>query len=107
MIDLSAKTDCVLGTALGESIGAVTGFAGGVVVFALLLALLAVLHARRALSPALLFWCACALTRPPGAMLGDTLTEAQAQGGLALGRISASLVIVALIVAAAMLMAKL
>ena len=75
--------------------------------FALLLALLAVLHARRTLSAALLFWCACVLTRPLGAMLGDTLTEAHAHGGLALGRISASLVIAALIVAAAMLMAKL
>ena len=97
----------VMGTALGECIGAGTGFAGGVLVLALLLALLAVLHARRALSPALLFWCACVLTRPLGAMLGDTLTEAQAQGGLALNRISTSLVIAVLIVAATALMAKL
>lgn len=97
----------VLGTALGECIADVTGFAGGVLVFALLLALLAVLHARRVLSPALLFWCACVLTRPLGAMVGDTLTEAHAQGGLALGRISATLVLAALIVASAVLMAKL
>ena len=75
--------------------------------FAAPLALLAALHVRRVWSPALLFWSACVLTRPLGAMLGDTLTEAHALGGLALGRISASLVIAGLIVATTVLMARL
>ena len=38
------------------------------------------------------------LTRPFGATLGDTLTKPHAQGGLALGRIGASLVIAGLMV---------
>ena len=94
----------ILGAALGECVSDLTGFAGGVLALSLPLALLAVLHARRAWSPVLLFWSACVLTRPLGAMLGDMLTEAHAEGGLALERISASLAIAALIVALTVLM---
>ena len=97
----------ILGTALGECISDVTGFVGGVLALSLPLALLALLHARRALSPVLLFWSACVLTRPLGAVLVDTLTEAHVHGGLALERISASLAIASLIVAGTMLMSRL
>ena len=97
----------ILGAALGECISDLTGFAAGVLALSLPLALLAVLHARRAWSPVLLFWSACVLTRPLGAMLGDMLTEAHAEGGLALERISASLAIAALIVALTVLMSGL
>lgn len=96
-----------LGAALADWVADGTGFVGGALVFAAPLALLAALHVRRVWSPALLFWSACVLTRPLGAMLGDTLTEAHALGGLALGRISASLVIAGLIVATTVLMARL
>ncbi len=96
----------ILGTALADCVAGVTGFAGGSLLFTGLLAVLAVLHARRALPPAVLFWSACVLTRPLGATLGDMLTEAQALGGLALGRIDASLALAALIVATTVLMAR-
>jgi uncharacterized membrane-anchored protein/membrane-associated PAP2 superfamily phosphatase len=95
-----------LGTALADCVADVTGFVGGALVFAALLALVAALHARRAWSPAWLFWSACVLTRPLGAMLGDVLTETHALGGLALGRISASLAIAALIVLSIALMSQ-
>jgi uncharacterized membrane-anchored protein len=39
------------------------------------------------------FWAAYVLTRPLGATLGDTLTKPHQEGGLALGRITSSLVI--------------
>lgn len=97
----------ILGTAIGDCIAGLTGFAGGALLFAALLATIALLHAGRKLAPVLLFWSAYVLTRPLGTTLGDTLTEAQALGGLALGRIGASLAIAALIVAAIALMSRL
>jgi uncharacterized membrane-anchored protein len=45
-----------------------------------------------------MFWAAYILTRPLGATLGDTLTKAHSEGGLALGRITSSLVIAAAMV---------
>ena len=99
---LAAST---LGPALGECISDAVGFVPGAVALCIPLALLAVLHARRALPPVLLFWSACVLTRPLGEMLGDTLTEAPAEGGLALGRVGASLALAALVVAGVSLMA--
>jgi uncharacterized membrane-anchored protein len=53
----------------------------------------------------LLFWSACVLVPPLGEVLGDALTEGPAEGGLALGRIGASLAIAALAVAGAWLTA--
>lgn len=44
------------------------------------------------------------LTRPLGATLGDTLTKSHNEGGLALGRISSSLTIAALMVVGILLM---
>jgi len=88
-----------LGTALGDfaATSAGLGFEGGALVFA---ALLAVVAAVWRLAPgvptALLFWCAYVLTRPLGATLGDTLTKPIDEGGLALGRIAATLTIIAL-----------
>jgi len=88
-----------LGTALGDftasSVG--IGFEGGALVFAALLAIVAALWWLAPRAPtAVLFWCAYVLTRPLGATLGDTLTKSQDEGGLALGRIGATLAILAL-----------
>lgn len=69
------------------------GFELAAVVFAGLIALVAALHVLRWAPQAVLFWAAYILTRPLGATLGDTLTKPQAQGGLAFGRIAATLVI--------------
>lgn len=88
-----------LGTALGDfaATSAGLGFEGGAVVFAALLAVVAVVWMLTPRVPtAVLFWCAYVLTRPLGATLGDTLTKSQADGGLALGRIGATLTIIAL-----------
>jgi uncharacterized membrane-anchored protein len=90
-----------LGTALGDFVAdtAGLGFERGTLVFAGLLTVVALAHflGKRIPSSAL-FWAAYVLTRPFGATLGDTLTKPRAEGGLALGRIAASLVIVGLMV---------
>ena len=90
-----------LGTALGDFVATTTGlgFEGGALVFAGLLALVAAAYVRLKTIPAsVLFWAAYVLTRPLGATLGDTLTKPHAEGGLALGRISSSLMIAGLMV---------
>jgi uncharacterized membrane-anchored protein len=69
------------------------GFELAAVVFAGLLALVAVLHLFKWAPQAVLFWAAYVLTRPLGATLGDTLTKPHAQGGLDFGRIAATGVI--------------
>jgi uncharacterized membrane-anchored protein len=69
------------------------GFELAAVVFAGLIAGVAVLHLLKWAPQAVLFWVAYILTRPLGATLGDTLTKPHAQGGLEFGRIAATLVI--------------
>jgi uncharacterized membrane-anchored protein len=69
------------------------GFELGAVLFAGLILVVAILHWRRALPQAVLFWTAYVLTRPLGATLGDTLTKPLAQGGLNLDRFAATGVI--------------
>jgi len=90
-----------LGTALGDFVATSTGlgFERGALVFAGLIALVAAAHCLTSLPDSVLFWSAYILTRPLGATLGDTLTKPHTEGGLALGRITSSLVIaVAMIV---------
>jgi len=84
-----------LGTALGDFVATTTGlgFERGSLVFAGLIALVAVARYTTSLPNTLLFWAAYVLTRPLGATLGDTLTKPPAEGGLGLGRIGSSLVI--------------
>jgi len=84
-----------LGTALGDFTASDTGlgFVRGAVLFAGLIALVAAAHYFTKISGAVLFWAAYILTRPLGATLGDTLTKPHTDGGLALGRITSSLVI--------------
>jgi len=110
--DITSKTDEIfywvtilisntLGTALGDFVAdtAGLGFERGTLVFAGLLAVVAAAHLLSKRIPAsTLFWAAYVLTRPFGATLGDTLTKPRAEGGLALGRIAASLVIAGLMV---------
>lgn len=90
-----------LGTALGDYVATSAGFGfeKGALIFSALLAVVAVLHFRaKKIPPSVLFWSAYVLTRPLGATLGDTLTKPYGDGGLALGRISSSLAIGALMV---------
>jgi uncharacterized membrane-anchored protein len=84
-----------LGTALGDFVAddAGLGFQRGALVFAALIAFVALLHFLTPISKAVLFWAAYVLTRPLGATLGDTLTKPLADGGLNFGRFTSSLVI--------------
>ena len=84
-----------LGTALGDwaaDTGGL-GYEGGALVFGAALAVLAVLYFRTNVSRVALFWAAFILTRPLGATVGDFLDKPLADGGLALSRPLASLVI--------------
>ena len=91
-----------LGTALGDftadDTGLNLGFEKGAVLFAGMIAGVALLHRFKLLPQAILFWAAYVLTRPLGATLGDTLTKPHAQGGFEFGRIAASLIIGVLMV---------
>ena len=88
-----------LGTALGDwtadSEG--LGFAGGVVVFAVLLAICAALYFWTRLSRTLLFWAAFILTRPLGAVVGDLIDKPLSSGGFALSRYTVSALLIAFI----------
>ena len=90
-----------LGTALGDWVAdtAGQGYAGGIAIFGGLLALVAALHFLARASRTTLFWAAFILTRPLGAVVGDFLDKPLADGGLAISRYSASLVLVVVIVA--------
>lgn len=86
-----------LGTALGDftadDTGLNLGFELGALLFAGLIAVVAVLHLLRWLPQAVLFWAAYVLTRPLGATLGDTLTKPHEQGGFQFGRFAATALI--------------
>jgi len=89
-----------LGTALGDWMADDTGlgYIGGAAVFGAALAVIAALYFWTRLSRVALFWAAFVLTRPLGATVGDFLDKAHSEGGLALSRPIASLVIAALVV---------
>ena len=89
-----------LGTALGDftADSAGLGFEVGALIFAGLIALVALLHRFTSVSGAVLFWAAYVLTRPLGATLGDILTKPAAEGGLHLSRFASTLAIAAAMV---------
>ena len=88
-----------LGTALGDWMADTTrlGYAGGALVFAAGLAILAMAYYRTSISRVALFWAAFILTRPLGATVGDFLDKPHSHGGLSLNRPIASLIIAVLI----------
>jgi len=92
-----------LGTALGDWTSEGTGFAGGVGLFFLLLAVVAALYFFTRISRTVLFWVSFILTRPLGASLGDLLTKPYADHGLNLSRYTSSAVIAVLMIACIML----
>jgi uncharacterized membrane-anchored protein len=89
-----------LGTALGDWMADSSGlgYAGGALVFAAGLVVLAALYFRTNMSHVLLFWSAFILTRPLGATVGDFLDKPVNAGGLALSRPLASAVIAVFII---------
>jgi uncharacterized membrane-anchored protein len=90
-----------LGTAFGDWMADSTGlgYEGGALVFAVALAVVTGLYFFTTTSRILLFWVAFILTRPLGATVGDVLDKPLTDGGLALGRFSASAVLAVVIVA--------
>ncbi|ODA66445.1 hypothetical protein A7A08_02568 [Methyloligella halotolerans] len=89
-----------LGTALGDwTADSGLGYGGAALVFGGLILIVVLLYFRSNLSRAGLFWAAFILTRPLGATVGDFLDKPLDQGGLALSRPIASLVLGAFIVA--------
>jgi uncharacterized membrane-anchored protein len=90
-----------LGTALGDWMADTNGlgYERGALVFAAGLAVIAAGYFFTNMSRTLLFWSAFILTRPLGATLGDFLDKPLANGGLAIGRFYASIVLAALMIA--------
>jgi uncharacterized membrane-anchored protein len=89
-----------LGTALGDwfADSADLGYLGAAGVFGAGLLLLVVLYYTTSVSRTILFWIAFILTRPLGAVVGDFLDKPVEDGGLALSRYLASLVLLLIIV---------
>lgn len=90
-----------LGTALGDWVAdtAGRGYVGGIAIFGGLLAVVAGLYFFTRISRTTLFWAAFILTRPLGAVVGDFLDKPLDQGGLAISRYAASLLLLGVIVA--------
>jgi uncharacterized membrane-anchored protein len=95
-----------LGTALGDFLAddSGLGYAGGAIVFAGALALVAAAYFFSKASHTLLFWLAFILTRPLGATLGDLLTKPYTDGGFNQSRITASAIIAIFMIASIWLM---
>ncbi|MCM3882823.1 hypothetical protein [Frankia sp. R82] len=88
-----------LGTSMGDFLADSSGlgYAGSALLIVGLLALLLALRYHPAVSNVLLFWLAFVLTRPLGATAGDFLTKPVAKGGLALGTLGSSTILLALL----------
>jgi uncharacterized membrane-anchored protein len=89
-----------LGTALGDWVADTPGlgYLGAAMIFGGLLLLIISVYFWTGISRTILFWSAFVLTRPLGAVLGDYLDKPITQGGLALSRLSASAVLLGLII---------
>jgi uncharacterized membrane-anchored protein len=81
-----------LGTAAGDLAAERLnlGFLVSLLMFAAMIAIIAVAHFRFGLNAVLAFWLAYILTRPLGASIGDYMSQPSADGGLALGTIGTS-----------------
>src|SRR5258707_1497175 len=84
--------------ALGRAAGHLTGerikvgYAWSAVLFAAVIAAVAVAHYRFKLNAVLAFWIAYILTRPLGASMGDLLSQDRSVGGLGLGTTVTSII---------------
>lgn len=90
-----------LGTAFGDFLSDVVGltYFHGAIVTACVILFVVFLHYFTRIDHIILFWIAFIFTRPFGATFGDFLTKPVANGGLALGTLTASLVSLALMIA--------
>jgi uncharacterized membrane-anchored protein len=76
-----------LGTAAGDLVAErfSLGYLNSVILFASLIAVVAIAYFRFRLNAVVAFWIAYILTRPLGASIGDYLSQTRGNGGLALG----------------------
>lgn len=90
-----------LGTALGDYLADSSGlgFALSNLIIGGAIALIAIAYLTTNWSRTGLFWAAFVLTRPFGATLGDLLTKTPEKGGLDLGTVGSSAVLLAILVA--------
>jgi uncharacterized membrane-anchored protein len=88
-----------LGTAAGDLVAErfAIGYLPSALIFGGLIAAVAIAHFRFGLNAVLSFWIAYILTRPLGASIGDYLSQAKADGGLALGTTGTSVIFLATI----------
>jgi len=88
-----------LGTSMGDflSDSSGLGYAGGALLISGLLGVLLALKYAPSVPNVLLFWFAFVLTRPLGATAGDFLTKPLAKGGLDLGTLGSSAVLLAIL----------
>ncbi|TAK32423.1 MAG: hypothetical protein EPO40_02565 [Myxococcaceae bacterium] len=95
---LAILTSSTLGTAFGDLIanGTRLGFAGGTVLLAALLVVIAALERFTRTPKQLCYWLAIVVTHPIGATMGDYLTKPE---GLGLGNVTATAVLVAIFAA--------
>ena len=89
-----------LGTALGDFLAddSGLGFLGGAVLIGVLIAAVAAAAYFTNISKVLLFWVAFVLTRPFGATFGDLLTKPIANGGVGVGTVGSSAVLLTILV---------
>lgn len=88
-----------LGTSMGDflSDSSGLGYAGGALLITATLAVLVALRWVPVVPHVVLFWIAFVLTRPLGATAGDLLTKPTAKGGLALGTLGSSTVLLGIL----------
>ncbi len=90
-----------LGTAAGDLTAEKlnVGYLNSALLFAGLIAVVYVAHVKLGLNAILAFWIAYILTRPLGASIGDYLSQAKKDGGLALGTTVTSIIFLLTILA--------
>jgi len=97
-----------LGTAAGDLVaeGLDLGYWKSGLMFAGLIAVVAVAHFRFRFNPVLAFWVAYILTRPLGASLGDYLSQPRGDGGLGLGTVGTTALFLLTILGVVMYLTK-
>jgi uncharacterized membrane-anchored protein len=97
-----------LGTAAGDltAEGLHLGYLVSAIMFAALIGVVTILHYHFKMNSVLAFWLAYILTRPLGASLGDFLSQARNEGGLALGTVITSAIFLVTITGVVIYLAK-
>ena len=97
---LTVLVTFALGTAAGDLMAEQLhlGYLVSMLIFAAIIAVIAVAHLRFGLNAVSAFWAAYILTRPLGASIGDLLSQPRDNGGLGLGTTLTSAVFLTVIV---------